>query len=770
MNILKFKTFYIVICLMIIINNFSYAINDEKRIFILHSYNPEYKWTKDIERGIKSAFSKTDNLYFDIEYMNCKKVNDKSYYETLYNFYLKKYKNIKFDIIIASDNDSLEFMKIYHKKLFGNTPVVFCGINREINVNNDLFHIIYEKPDYIGTINLVKKLSKNIKNIVVLTDKTKTGIQLQNDVKKIANNFNYEFKYIQESSIKELENKLNEIDKESIILFLLTAVKNENGFTLLGKEISKYFRNKVDIPMYSTSDLWLGNGIIGGKMITGFDEGKIAGEYAKNILDGKDKIKLTNNSKFMFDFVELEKFNIDNDLLPKNSILINTPQNSVNIEKDKVYTIFGIIFILFLIIIITIYHDLLTRIKAKKNMKESEDRYKILIDLLPEGIVIHNENEIFYANKEALKLLKIENENEIKKYKVDNFFAKENIESVKEIIGNLYKKNDKNFRYENKLINTDGNEVDIEFNSAVIKINGKKMIISVLRDMTERKQAEKLKYRILIEEELRKKAIEAANIKTEIFSNFSHELKTPLNIILGTIQLIEAKFKDEIFNNYKIKNKNPILIIKQNCFRLLRLVNNIIDSTRIESGYYKLNLKNVNIVSLVEDISLSVAEHIEQNGIELVFDTDIEEKILACDPDKIERIILNLLSNAVKFTNPGGYIHVLINDLIDKVKITIKDSGIGIPEENLKTILERFSQVDKHHYRNKNGSGIGLSLVNSLIEMHEGNLTINSKVNQGSEFIIELPVKTIETEDIDDKNLMRNSVERICIEFSDIYS
>jgi signal transduction histidine kinase len=210
--------------------------------------------------------------------------------------------------------------------------------------------------------------------------------------------------------------------------------------------------------------------------------------------------------------------------------------------------------------------------------------------------------------------------------------------------------------------------------------------------------------------------------------------------------------------------------MKQNCFRLLRLVNNLIDLSRFDSGYLKLNLSNQNIVSIVEDITLSVASYIEGHGVSITFDTDCEEKIMAVDIDKIERIILNLLSNSTKFTDKGGSIFVNMSDLGEKIAISVRDTGIGIPQDKLNSVFDRFSQVDKTLTRNKEGSGIGLSLVKTLVEMHGGTIQINSVEGAGCEVCIELPAGTVEYETPSgDLLIARSNVEKINVEFSDIY-
>ncbi|MBB6715784.1 Cache 3/Cache 2 fusion domain-containing protein [Clostridium gasigenes] len=262
-------------------------------------------------------------------------------------------------------------------------------------------------------------------------------------------------------------------------------------------------------------------------------------------------------------------------------------------------------------------------------------------------------------------------------------------------------------------------------------------------------------------------------LKTEFIANMSHELKTPLNIIFSTAQLFSLYInKYENSDNVDKLNKYTNSI-KQNCYRLLRLVNNLIDITKLESGFMELNFKNQNIIEVIEGITLSTVDYIKSMSRTIIFDTDIEEKIMAFDEENIERILLNLISNATKFTKPGATIEVSVYDKNDHVIISVKDNGRGIPEDKLQQIFQRFKQVDPLLSRNHEGSGIGLSIVKSLVEMHDGKIDVKSKYNEGTEFIISLPVKIVSNSNNEDSKkdfTIQTNVEKIQIEFSDIYN
>jgi signal transduction histidine kinase len=287
-------------------------------------------------------------------------------------------------------------------------------------------------------------------------------------------------------------------------------------------------------------------------------------------------------------------------------------------------------------------------------------------------------------------------------------------------------------------------------------------------------EIEYIKARHLCEEKERilNEATEYEKLRTAFFANISHELRTPLTVIFSAEQMLALLLKDVKLDGRQSEARQYMHIIKQNCYRLIRLIANLIDITKIDAGYFQINFSNCDIVRIVEDITLSVAKYIECKNLSLIFDTEVEEKIISCDLDKIERIMLNLLSNAVKFTPEGGGIYVNMYEKEDRIVISVKDTGIGIPPEMQNTIFDRFVQVDKTTSRNNEGSGIGLSLVKSLVEMHGGNISLTSESGKGSEFIIELLDRTEECEAAIDKCTEikgSDNIERINIEFSDIY-
>ena len=267
-----------------------------------------------------------------------------------------------------------------------------------------------------------------------------------------------------------------------------------------------------------------------------------------------------------------------------------------------------------------------------------------------------------------------------------------------------------------------------------------------------------------------KELIIANKTQGEFLVNISHELKTPLNVIFSTAQLFDLYCKSGSLDNKKNSIVKYIESIKQNSYRLSKLINNIVDLSKIEAGFFKLNLSNNNIITVVEEIVMSVTSLIECKGLNIIFDTDVEEKIIACDTEKIERIVLNLISNAIKFSDIGNEIFVDVKDKKEFVEISVKDNGIGIEEEHLDMIFDRFKQVDKSLSRNAEGTGIGLSLVKSIVELHGGSISVQSEFGKGSKFIVKLPKGKVINENMLYSSNGRSREEDIQVELSDVYS
>ncbi|MBS5886260.1 MAG: HAMP domain-containing sensor histidine kinase [Clostridium sp.] len=265
------------------------------------------------------------------------------------------------------------------------------------------------------------------------------------------------------------------------------------------------------------------------------------------------------------------------------------------------------------------------------------------------------------------------------------------------------------------------------------------------------------------------KKINDENIKDEFYSNISHELRTPINVIYSALQLNDMYLKNcEVT---KINRNNNI--IRQNCLRLIRTINNFIDSNKLSEGFLEINKRVYNIVDIIENVVLSCNFYMNLRETKLTFDPEYEEIYFYCDKDYIERIMLNILSNSLKYGKFKGNIYVMVRiENKENIIIEVINDAEAIPEDKRKVIFDKFTKVNTSLNRPSEGSGLGLFLTKGLVELHNGKITINAGIKYGNIFKITF---TYDNNIKGEVVLLNNNVEinelqeKIDIEFSDIY-
>ncbi|WP_125153607.1 MASE3 domain-containing sensor histidine kinase [Clostridium rectalis] len=387
--------------------------------------------------------------------------------------------------------------------------------------------------------------------------------------------------------------------------------------------------------------------------------------------------------------------------------------------------------------------------RAKDKLKRSKNKYKKFLDLLPQGILLIKDEKIVYANTCLVKILKYDSYSELM-YKDICLLMKCSEEKEKlNVLSTM----------ETEFVTKGGQTIHVEVTNDFIELEDKIYKLIVVRDILEKKQYERLKMELE----------EKDNLRVEFLANICHEIRTPINVIYSALQ-VEKIYIDK--NNIEMINKyNGIM--KQNCYRILRLCNNLIDTTKLEAGFVMAKMRRYNIVEVIENIVDSVVTYVNSRNLNIVFDTDTEEKYVMCDIEFIERIMLNLISNSIKFSKDCGEIFVSLSDKNDGIEINVKDNGVGIPESKQKAVFERFIQADKSFTRRNEGSGIGLSLVKSFVNLQGGDIKCKSKQGEGTEITIFFPSNEVLQKASCPNSLdyIKDSkiIEKMCVEFSDIY-
>lgn len=246
--------------------------------------------------------------------------------------------------------------------------------------------------------------------------------------------------------------------------------------------------------------------------------------------------------------------------------------------------------------------------------------------------------------------------------------------------------------------------------------------------------------------------------------NISHDLRSPLSVILGILQCYKNDYSDSV------KVQEHMDSVKRNCYKILKLINNIIDSTKLQQKHFKINRQNIDIINLIEWNVSAIDKYAKMKNISLVFDTNVEECIAAVDISAFDRIIMNLISNAIKFSKENSCVFINIWKDEKNVTISVRDQGVGIPKNEQKAIFNRFIQSTKNNKSEYSGSGIGLDLVANLVKAHEGSIELESIEGVGSEFKVKIPIIKLEDGcEIDISKDLNSRVDIFEVEFSDIY-
>jgi len=346
--------------------------------------------------------------------------------------------------------------------------------------------------------------------------------------------------------------------------------------------------------------------------------------------------------------------------------------------------------------------------KSINLLKSEEYLYSTFFRFMPHPIIIINtvNDRILFVNKQFLKIIGFSKAREIINEKVSKYlefmpFGAEN-ENYNAII---YIGDERRF-VEAKLLSSYSEE---STNLILIKDNTSKVQIEEIKKEVESRKIEEI-------------------IRTEFLSSISHDLKTPINVIYSAMQVEEIYIKKKELDILEKYNN----ISKQNCISLIKLTNNLIDNSKINSHFLTPRLEYINLVEVIEDNVMSLIDYVKWSNVDLIFDTNVEECYLNIDHEFMDRIILNLISNAVKFTSDDGKIYVIIYDNEESVNISVKDNGCGIEQEFINKAFNRYSVGGDCKLEGKSGTGIGLNVVKQLVELQGGSIEIKRNEDVGT--------------------------------------
>ncbi|MBS4538267.1 PAS domain S-box protein [Clostridium sp. D2Q-11] len=416
---------------------------------------------------------------------------------------------------------------------------------------------------------------------------------------------------------------------------------------------------------------------------------------------------------------------------------------------------------------IMLVRDVTDRNRLNEKLQEVQNRFNAITESTSDCIIVHRDFKIEYVNNNMLNLLGYENKEDLIGRGIEYIVPKEYLKTIKERLENEYVNGIDYKNTQSKVISSTGEIINLVISTIQFDLNNKPATM-VVANRIDKQEILKLASELEEKEEELKRLNSFNKSKSEFFAVMSHELKTPLNVNLSTIQLLDLYMNNDLWEDKFESIKKHLYTLKKNCFRQLKIVNNSIDISKVSLNDFETRFKYYDIVDILIQIVNTINHTIHYKEIKTCFNTTFNKKIVKIDPNVIQKVVLNLISNAYKVSKEKDIVNVTLTEVGGQAIITVEDNGPGISEEYVDSIFEPFSQMGSILTRPHEGVGLGLSLVKSLLEIHGGKLDIQTNIGLGSRFSVILPKEDFKIKVL---NLNKHEVEKqiVQVNFSDLF-
>jgi len=469
---------------------------EKKNVLILNSYHEGYKWTDEETRGvIETMQAKRADLKFYITHMGTKWAFDKEYLSLLHKEYKLKFKNIHFDVIVATDNDAFDFLRRYRDEAFGSVPVVFCGINwfkQEDLRGHTQYTGVNEDADIAANFDLMLKLHPRVNNIYVVVDRTTTGRIIRQNIVQLMPKYRarVNIHLLDNLEIPEILSTVSRLTDDSLV-FLALYQQAGSGTFLEYPELAELLSKTSTVPMYGLWDFYLGHGIIGGKLTSGHAQGSSAGALALRILGGEsaDAIPVIMESPniYLFDYNQLKRFGLLNMGLLHQSRIINKPPPPFDDHRKLVWSLLMGVVVLgaiagFFIVLLKrqVRHATTEVLQREEQLRESEERYRTLFFEAVEGILIMTTSGRLIAVNDSLARMHGYSTQEMLQMNIQELDTPETARLAPERISRMLQGEKLTFEVEH--YHKDGHTFSLEVSASLITTNGVSCIQSFHRE------------------------------------------------------------------------------------------------------------------------------------------------------------------------------------------------------------------------------------------------------------------------------------------------
>ena len=717
---------------------------------LISSYHPGFPTFFHQIEGIESILAPA-GVDLDVEYMDSKRFNLPEDIDSFRDMLADKLSRLpRYDLVLTADDNALRFALENREELFPDTPLVFFGVNDQSLARSaggdDYITGVIEAVSMEETLRTAFELQPGLRTMYALVDGTTSGgadLLTYLSKRTVFPNRNLAVLSLTDLTWDELAERTRSLGPEDAIL-LLSAYRDSAGVTVSFDEGLRRILENTEVPVY---DLWehgLGLGAIGGKIISHFEQGRRAARMGLDILRGTPVRELpvvegSEANRYIFDYRELKRFRIDPDDLPSGTRLLNPPNTLWSAYKVELSLGLGVLAVLAVLICLLLAYISRLR-RARVRLRESEERLQMSLEATSDGLWDWSlDADKVYFSPGYYTMLG---------YEVNAFppsyeswygllHPDDRDEAVNQVSAHM--QSGEEFRIEFRLRNNDGGWTWIMARGKTIawtRAGRPKRMVGTHADVTDRKRFEDRLVRA-------KETAEAANrVKDEFIANISHEVRTPLNGVMGMLQLLQTSGLNE-------DQRDFVDTALQSSRNLLRVLNDLLDFSKIQAGKLDIREAPFDLAGLVaESLDFFKLQAVDK-ALEMVADIDPSaRKHYLGDAGRIRQILFNLVGNAVKFTDHGT-IAVEACELWHpepgrkRLLFTVRDSGIGIAQKDLSRIFAPFSQVDGSMTRAYQGTGLGLPIVSKLVRLMGGNCEVDSEPGKGTAIRFTLSVGDI---------------------------